>query len=181
MTNEELKYRKILEMLKKSQPVPEDTSLIEEAVMERIRRSREIKKERITIFDYLFSWVYIGWIRAGFLTAAAVLIAMFVLQQSIIIKRINSLEKQANISYGASYTRLPADAREKLLRFRLAGKRLTGNSINISREDLEKLIESYTDLKNKYSDLIKLIDDDPALRQYLEKKISEIDKKKFNL
>jgi hypothetical protein len=46
---------------------------------------------------------------------------------------------------------------------------------------VKQLQEAIYDLQSRYSNLIKLIEDNPELKQYVENKLSESDKKKFNL
>ena len=42
-------------------------------------------------------------------------------------------------------------------------------------------MKSYSELEAKYKDLIKLIEEDPHLRKYVEEKLDESSKKKFNM
>ena len=51
----------------------------------------------------------------------------------------------------------------------------------LSDRQLKLLEKSINDLQTSYSNLIKLIEDNPELKQYLENKLSEKDKKKINL
>mgnify|MGYP001164783664 FL=1 len=63
MKNEDEKYQKILEILRKSRPRLSDESEMADEV---IRRIREVKnKESIIdiLIDSLFGWVYLDWVR----------------------------------------------------------------------------------------------------------------------
>jgi hypothetical protein len=180
MINEEEKYDRILNILRKSKPLLTDTSDLEETVMERIQKIDNKTMPDQGFFDYLFGWVYIGWIRKGLIAASVLIISLFAWQQSLILRRINSLEKQTILSESQLFSGTPSGLEEKLLLYKLSGRKSPG-SYTISEKQLNRLLKSYKELQTKYIDLLKLIEDDPDLKQYIENKLSEKNKKKFNL
>jgi hypothetical protein len=180
MISEEEKYNRILNILRKSEPNLTDANEIEEAVMKEIQKRRDRKAESNNVFDYLFGWVYISWIRKGLIAASFMIIGLFAFQQTLILKRIKLLERQAIISEDRFTSNAPADLDEKLLLYKLSGRKSI-EKITISERQLNRLMKSYDDLETRYSDLLKLIEEDPVMKQYFEKKLSEKNKRKFNM
>lgn len=180
MENEERKYERVIKILKDSKPVLSNPGDIEEYVIRRIQKPEKNEQKEFDFFDYLFGWVYIGWIRTGLIAASILIISVFAYQNSLILKRINTLEKQTVISGNQFVTGISDDAEEKLL-YKLAKGKLPVGTVTISERQVKQLMNSYNELQEEYRDLKKLIEDDPELKQLLEKKLSEKNKKKFNL
>lgn len=180
MISEEEKYNRILNVLRKSEPHLTDANEIEEAVMSEIQKRRDGKTETNTVFDYLFGWVYVSWIRNGLIAASFLLIGFFAFQNSLILKRINLLERQAILSESQFTSDASADLQDKLLLYKLTGRKSI-EKITISERQLNRLMKSYDNLETSYRDLLKLIEDDPVLKQYFDKKLSEKNKRKINM
>jgi hypothetical protein len=64
---------------------------------------------------------------------------------------------------------------------RFSIRRLNTIPVTITKRQLDKLVNSYNELEQKYKDLIQLIDDDPELKLMLEKKLTERNINKLNL
>jgi hypothetical protein len=180
MKSESTKYERITDILKKSEPILTGSEAIEENVMERIRNKRKVT-ENYNFLDCLFSWVYVGWVRNGLIAASVLIIAVFVVQQSIILKRINNLEGQAKSTSSSFVKSVPDDFESAFMIYRRSPSKIHIKEGRLSDKQLRQLEESINDLQTRYSDLIKLIEDNPELKQYIDKKLSEKDKKKFNL
>ena len=181
MATEGKKYDRVLNILRKSKPELTGLDNIEEAVLHEIQQSGNKKQEGFNLFDYLFGWVYIGWVRNALVTVSVFFIALFIYQQSLILKRISLLENQTIIT-GSQFVSSPsADLEYKLLQNNLLLRKLNTGKVTITKRQLEKFMDSYDNLEQKYEDLIRIIDDDPELKQMLEKKLNEKNKKKFNL
>jgi len=180
MKTEETPYEKILDILKRSKTVLRSTDDIEENVINMILQKQKKEDTSFSILDFLFGWVYVGWVRRGLVTASLLLIIAFAYQQTVILKRVNNLNRQNVFIESQMITGISDNAGEKLL-YRLAGGRLTAGNITISEKQIEQVMGSYNQLQEKYRDLIKLIEEDPELKDYIEKKLNENDKKKFNL
>jgi hypothetical protein len=179
MKNESDKYKRITDILKKSRPVMTGSEAIEENVMERIRVNRK-DNEKYNILDRLFGWVYIGWVRNGLVAASVMIIAFFTVQQSIILKRINILDRQ-EVSTGPTFIKGVPDDFESAFMLDTRSGRISLKGGKLSDRQLKQLEKSINDLQTSYSILIKLIEDNPELKHYLESKLSEKDKKKINL
>jgi len=180
MKNDSTKYDRIRDILKKSEPILTGSEAIEENVMEKIRDKKKAR-ENYNFLDYLFGWVYVGWVRNGLVAASVLIMAVFVVQQSIILKRINNLEQQT-ISTSTSFVKgVPDDFESAFMIYKRSPSNIHLKNGKLSDKQLRQLEESINDLQTRYSDLIKLIEDNPELKQYIDQKLSEKDKKKFNL
>jgi DNA-binding ferritin-like protein len=181
MGMEKNKYERILHLLKKSRPVLNESDDIEERVINEIRKSTEKRHEDFNLLNYLFGWVYIGWVRSTLVTVSVFLVGLFIYQQSLILKRIENLENQTRAPGSQFVTFSPSGTVGKMTLDRLTTFRLKARRIHLSGKQLEELIESYNELDNKYKDLVRLIENDPELKKMLDEKLSEKNKKKFNL
>jgi len=181
MVNEEKKYQKVLNILRKSKPVLKDSSDIEANVMRMLQPAAEKSRSLLNFLDYLFGWVYIGWVRKGFIAASILIIGVFTYQQSLIIRRIDSLEKQTVITGNQMVRGTSDDLEEKMFLYKLSGIKLRDGQITISEKQMEQLIDKVYELQTKYKYLIKMIENNPELKQFMEMKLSEKNKEKLNL
>jgi hypothetical protein len=181
MKTENEKYNKVLSILTKSKPVLNSPEEIENAVLDRISAVPRYGITMEDVIDFLFGWAYIGWVRRSLITASVVLVLVFVYQQRVILNRIDILSRQTIITVGESeYT--PSNELEKSLAlYKLSGKRFPSQKITLSDKQLRQLLDSVNEIQVKYRDLLKLIDEDPELKKYIEKKLLENDHIKSNL
>lgn len=181
MKEENDKYKRIMDLIKKSEPDFEEKDELENEVIRRISKKSRPGVNLNGILDFLFGWVYIGWVRRSLLTAAAALVILFVYQQGIILKQINFLSSQITVTSGELKSD-PTEILEKsLLMYKLSGRKFPSKKISISEKDLKKLLDSVSELENKYKDLQGIIDNDPELKSYIEKKLEENSKTYINL
>jgi hypothetical protein len=180
MKNESTKYERITDILKKSEPILTGSEAIEENVMERIR-DKKMAPESFNFLDHLFGWVYVGWVRNGLIAASVLIVAVFVIQQSLILKRINNLEQQT-ISTSPSFVKsVPDDFESVFMIYGRTPSKIHLKNGKLSDKEVRQIEETIIDLQSRYSSLLKLIEDNPELKQYIENKLSENDKKKINL
>jgi hypothetical protein len=180
MNSDENKYGRVLDLLRKSKPVLDSKEEIEEKVIRIITQKHDKKESFSGILDFLFGWVYVGWVRTGLVAASVILIFAFIYQQSVIIKRINNLNRQAVYIESQIITGSSIDPESGYF-YRLAGRKLSSVDKTISEKQMRQVIKSYNELEKKYKDLIKLIEDDPELMKYFEGKLIENNKKKIKL
>jgi hypothetical protein len=181
MSGDDEKYERIVSMLRKSKPALESTDEIEEKVISRIRQSTGKEMKSYGILDYLFGWVFIGWVRKGLIMASVLLVLAFGYQQTMIMKRINSLDSQAR-SAGVRMINGTYDGiDDKLLLYRLSDWKPTDKPLKISNRQMNRLIEEINDLQIKYDDLMQLIEESPDLKKYIGDKITEKNRKKLKL
>ena len=180
MNSEETKYEKILDILKRSKPQLSNTHDLEENVINIIREKQKKSETSFNILDFIFGWVYVGWVRTVLVTASIILIVAFAYQQTIILKRINSLDSRT-IFIENQVVSGSVNNDGRTLFYRLSGQRMPAQGITISEKQLDQIVNSYNELEKKYRDLIKLIEEDPELKKYVEKKLNEGSRKKLNL
>lgn len=177
MTENTNSYEKITTVLRNAKPELPHPEIFTDRVMETIK-SRKTRRPFI-ILDYLFGWVYIAWVRNGLVTAALMFVVFFAVEQSIILKRVNDLEKQAVYS-GKVFDRDPLQE-TKLVLYRNYSDKISGAGNIISEKDMKVIYESLNEIQTRYRALLKVIENNPELKKYIEKKLSETEKKKFKL
>lgn len=181
METESEKYKKVLGILRKSEPELSSTSVIQRIVISRISRKTNASSINGELIDILFGWIYIGWVRRSLITASVMLVIVFVWQQSVILKQINFLSNQIIVTREETI-QSPAQQAEKLLTmYKSSTKGFTSRNVTISEKQLNQLLESVNELKVQYKELIELIDENPELRKYIEDKLVEKNSAKTKL
>jgi hypothetical protein len=180
MRAEEEKYDRVMNILRKSKPLLAGTGDIENNVMRRIREISKDNSVATSFLDCIFGWVYIGWVRRGLIAASVLIILVFAWQQSAILKRVNILEKQVVLSGNLLFTGTWDGLEEKIMLFNLKGGK-TPESFKITEKQLDQLLKSYYEMEEKYGDLLKVIDSDPALKQYIETRLNQTNNRKLKL
>ena len=181
MKPESEKYNRIIKLLKESRPVPGSLEDIEKEVIKRISGTQNARLNLSQLVDFLFRWVYIGWVRRSLIAAAVCLVLIFVYQQAIILKRIDFISRQTIVTDSGN-TLAPSDEIEKILMsYRNSGRIFPSKTITISEKQMMELIEAVNELQVKYKDLENLIESDPELKKMIEKKLIESTHSKINL
>jgi len=172
METESEKYKRVLDLLRKSEPELQSSADIQREVISRISKKTGASAGN-ELFDFLFGWIYIGWVRRSLITASVFLVMVFVWQQSVILKQINYLSKQIIVTREENI-QSPAQQAEKLLTmYKSSSKAFPSRNITITEKQLNQLLESVNELKVQYKDLMELIDENPELRKYIEDKLIE--------
>ena len=167
------KYNNVLNLLKVSKPKLGSAEDIEREVIKRITSVNPVMSTLTGIIDFLFSWVYIGWVRRSLIVASVALVVIFIYQQGVILKRIDFLTRQTVVIDGKNNPD-PVDQFEKILmNYKNEVRKLPLKTITISEKQMKELIESVNELQIKYKDLEKLIEDDPEIKKLIEKKLIE--------
>jgi hypothetical protein len=177
------KYDKVLEMLRKSEPALTSADEIAEKVLKTISK-RELKHHNADlseVLDFMFSWTYNVWVRRSLITAAAVMVIVFIFQQGVILSQINQLSRQINTSGWDASSVNTRYLNNSTLMFRFKGKLFPAGKTSVSDEKVEELLRSIDNLKKEYKDLHELIENDPELKRLIEKRLSEIDGSKTKL
>jgi hypothetical protein len=181
MEAESEKYTKVLNLLRNSKPELDSTEDIEIEVIKMIKKTDRPGFILPDAIDFLFSWVYIGWVRRTLITASVALVLVFVFQQGVILKRIEILSKQTIVPVKENVA-TPSDEIEKLLvTYKISVRRFPSKTIAISEREMKELLESVKELQIKYKDLEDIIQGDPELKQLIEKKLIENNRTKINL
>lgn len=173
MTGENNMYKRVIKTLRDSRPElirPDDMG---NEVLSRIRNIAP-KKERITYFtESLFGWVYIGWVRRSLVGAAVILVSVFIYQQVFILKQVKTISEQVVILSNGSAQSSAYELDNRLTFYKIPAGISSGRDIRISQRRLKELLESYESLELKYRDLLRIIEEDPELKKYIEKKLIE--------
>jgi hypothetical protein len=175
------KFDEVVNLLMKSRPLLDSPEDIGNIVIRRLRAEKPKTDILSNLADFLFSWVYIGWVRRTLITASCALVLIFIYQQGIILKRIDTLSRQTVVNNKANI-KAPSDEIERLLTvYKNSGHLFSSRNITISEGQMKDLLESVKELQIKYKDLEKLIEDDPDLKRMIEKKLMENDQTKTKL
>jgi hypothetical protein len=179
MKTEDRKYDKVLNLHQNSRPVMTDP----ESVTDKIMRQLQEEKSHVTyaelLLDFLFGWVYIGWVRRTMITVVLALAFLFIYQQSLIIKQVKELSGQRIDNGTIVMTNLREELIDQLRILKLTGKRFPDEKINVSEKEIDDMIRSLNKLQIKYKDVISLIEKDPELKKHVESRMLEYRKNKF--
>lgn len=181
MKPEEDRYDELMKILRKSQPKLENTKDIENEVINRIRLMSRKEERPMGLFDYLFGWVYIGWIRKSLLAASVFMVVFFIYQQSVILKRLNALSNQPVVSGSRIMTGSRSTINGKMFLYMFSGRKIRTDRNTVTEKQIDEFLKSLDDLQDKYKDLIRLIDENPELKKEIEKRMSDNHRKKINL
>ena len=173
MNQEENKYEQILKILRKSGPTMTDPESLTEKILDRLRREKSTLTITDKIKEYFFGWVYICWARRALITASILIILIFAYQQTLILSRISSLERKEILTENADLTDIDNSLKGKLFLYKITGRKIPVKNITLSEKQAEQIIDSFNELQSKYSDLVKLIEEDPELKEYIENKLAE--------
>jgi hypothetical protein len=173
MKNANDKYKRTIEILKKSRAVLDSTDAIEREVLIRISSSVTKEPESFSIFNFLFGWTEIVWIRRSLITVSVMLVAIFIYQQSMIVKQLNWLSTQIVINQERPVYTTQSDLVSRMKLLKISGSRIQHKNSTISEQQLDMLIESFDRLQTDYDNLMKIIQENPELKEMIEKKLRE--------
>jgi hypothetical protein len=181
METESKKYKTIITLLRESPTELRAPEIVEQEVMRRIleRQRKRISIEKV--IDFFFGWVYVGWIRKSLMTAAVALVAVFIWQQSIIVKQLNFLNNRVVSSGIEDIKYQPRMDERKLLLIGTRGELFSHRETKLSRDKIDQLLDSYSKLQSEYDELLKLINDDPDLKKLIEEKAEQKNQQKTKL
>jgi hypothetical protein len=173
MAGEQERYEKLIRILKRSVPEISDPDGFYDNIFRRIQKDRTEISFRERVYEFVFGWVYIGWMRRIMVTAALAIVVFLGIEQAITIKRINNLSGQIYVNNGSVRTTLPEDFSNKMRLIRLYGSKAAESKIPVSEKDIDRFIESVNDLQTRYKDVLEIINSDPELKKYYEEKINK--------
>jgi len=137
-------YNKVVELLKKKQPVLHNKMQLLENVLN--QTATKGSKHHLRMYAYFFGWTSVGWIRNSMVAAAAIFLGFFIIQQVHLNKRLNQLEHQIVRSInGLEQLDSKIGIKEKFLVNLISNQSM--DSITLSTTDLNALIEAYIELQ----------------------------------
>jgi len=178
MTEEDMKYKQVLNMLRQSKPVLKDAEAISEKVIKQLTEEKSNISLAEMIIEYFFGWAYIGWVRRSMIVAVLVIVILFGYQQALILRRINDLSGQRIQNSSFVMTNLRDDLVNKMMEYRIEGWDLSNGKTSVSEKEINELINSLNKLQVKYKDLFYLIENDPQLKKYVETRMNDSNKTK---
>lgn len=167
------KYNDLVEMLRKSTPELSNPELVRENILREIRREKTSDSILGPVGEFLFGWIYVGWLRRSLVTIAVAVIIIFGYQQAVIIRKINNLSGKRIQNGSAISTSITDDISSRVMYYRFTGKMMGEEKIDVSEKEINKLIIEINRLKLKYEDLIFMIENDPQLKEYFESKLNQ--------
>jgi hypothetical protein len=174
------KYEKVVRMLRDSEPFLLHPESIEEKVIKRIESNSRIK-DTSPVFDRLFSWIYIGWIRRSFILLSVSLLIIFVYQQAGIIRAVRILENEVVSIKGGKDLNKSSVFERRLTLFKVTSGLVPERKIEVYESQLEEFMDSYNDILVKYKNLTRIIEDDTLLKKYVETRLSDESRDKSKL
>jgi hypothetical protein len=181
MGTESEKYKKIITLLRESTPELKSPEIVEREVMKIIAGKNRGGISADSVISFFFSWVYVGWIRRSLIAVSAILVAVFIWQQSIIVRQLNFLNNRIVISEIDNVKYQPRMNEKKLLMMGRGNQGFSNREVKISEDKIEQLLDSYLKLQSDYSELVKLINDDPELKKLIEEKAKQKNLSKIKL
>jgi hypothetical protein len=181
MEDESGKKGKVINKLRESKPILIHSDLITERIISRIREERVNAGKVEILFDFLFGWVYVGWIRKAMVTSAAFIIIFFIYQQGVILKRISDLPGEIYSVSEPRQTKFNGDFQGTIKFYRFLDNSLKDGSFEIDEKEVDELIKSMNDLQVKYKDLFEIINKDPRLKKYVDERINKIGAEKSKI
>lgn len=169
----EKKYDKIIDILRRSEPEISSPADMEQAILNGIMKRQQSGMSLPGLIEFLFGWIYTGWVRRSLVAAACILVGIFIAQQNTLVRQVNNLNKL--IVKNNRITKYdPTDALEKkLMVYRLSEEKSGSQLIAIPEKTLDSLINSISEFQMKYRDIIKMIESDPELKKIVEEKIDQ--------
>jgi hypothetical protein len=180
MDSEREKYDKVVEILRRSKPILRDQEALSERILNKLRKERHSPVLIDVISDLLFGWVYISWVRRSLIAISFAILLVFIYQQSVILHHISAIDRQTIFTS----SQLIPDASDRLdskTLYKRAGLILPAKKGELSDRQVDQLIKSFNELQGKYKDILKIIDEDPDLKNYIEQKLNQQDRKKLKL
>jgi hypothetical protein len=167
------KYKKIVEILRRSSPDLIFPETIENEIMNRIKGENLNAGRMSVIIESLFGWIYIGWVRRGLTAAAVILVAVFIFQQASILNQVRNISEQV-VTIGNGAASVPTqNFMKKLTLYKITNSLASDRETRVSEKQLEELINSYDDLLVKYRNLERIIEEDPEIKELIEKRLND--------
>jgi len=98
---------------------------------------------------------------------------LFVYQQAFIFRQVKNISKLVVITGSETAQISSSELEKRLTLYKMSNRFSPGEDIKISGKQLEKFLDSYNDLQVRYKDLLRIIEEDPELKNYIENKLEQ--------
>jgi len=173
MKKEDLKYEQLIDILRKSKPEFKDEEVINDRILRQIQLNKQKPEFKDMLIEFFFGWVYVGWVRKSMVTAALLVISIFIYQQSLILKRFEQLPKQEMPATEFNMSSLKSEVETRILQYQLSNKDISEKQRLLTEKEIDNFIKSLKKIKHKNKELLELVENDPLLKEYLEMKMKE--------
>lgn len=170
------KYDRVINILRSSEPVLTSAENIEREVLKRIESGQKHGTTISDITDFLFGWIYIGWVRKSLVTASLALLGLFLWQQNSMLREISSFQQQI-IQNNRETSYDPSG----ILKKKLTIQRMSGFKPGTGIDQNTGIPDSIIEMQSRYRDLMKIIEEDPDLKKMVESRLRKNLRGKFNL
>lgn len=146
MKKEQAQYEKVISTLRRSKPRLENKTQLNSQILARIREPARENHLIGQVASTLFGWMDVMWMRWSVSTLALTITGIFFLQQYQLNRKIASLEDQLVRMEEQVASQHSSMNRGQMFLMKMYANP-QGDSIKVSREDLDKLLEEYKTLK----------------------------------
>jgi hypothetical protein len=167
------RYDKVIKVLRQSHPEMGDAEQFSERVLRTIRQERTRLSAPELIYEFIFGWVYVGWMRRSMVTAAICLMLFFGYQQTVTLKRIESLSMRSVVDVDLMKTGMKTTLPGRWKLYAIFGKKTGEGGMEISEKELDKFIKSVNEFQEQYGDIFRMIEADPALKKYVNERLDK--------
>jgi hypothetical protein len=181
MESDEGKYKKVIELLKSSTPDLGSTYLIGQKVLDRILGGQRSESSSQGLLNVIFGWTSVSWVRRSLIAASVFLVLLFIIQQSLIIREITSLNSRIGETVSGGFSGNASYVDRQVFMYNMASKKLPFTRNDLSDKKINDLLKSIDRLENDYHELKGVIESDPELKKLIEKRLSEINDSKIKL
>lgn len=175
---DEEKYRRAVDLLKEAGRI-HDVSQVEREVMTKLYDLENRKSPAVVIYGFLFGWTEIMWVRRSLILASFVLILMFVYQQSVIVRQLNTLSSHIVFDNLRPSSSIQTERLTRLKLIKSSAGRMDEDLL--TDEQIQQMIKSYDKLRTEYESLLKIIEADPELKRIFNERLSDMNHEKIKM
>jgi len=176
------RYETLIRLLRTSDPVLKDKEKLINRVMNSIDQTKKGLTFREQFSGHLFGWADRQWSRAVMAVAALFFLCFFLVQQGFMWNRLNRLEEQMVKPATQTDTTepTPGTLHRSMINI-LLNDRQANDSIQVSREELEALLEKYLDMSERLQSMQPAYDRGSGMNRLLRDNSEKNDTKKKSI
>jgi hypothetical protein len=171
MDEEQERFENVIKLLRMSQPEMGDAEKFSEKVIGKIRQERTRVSVTELIYEFIFGWVYVGWMRRAMVTSAICMMLYIGYQQTVTLKRIETLSLRSVVDVDLMKTGMNSTIPDRWKPYAIFGKRTNGGRMEITEKRLDKFIESFNEFQKQNEEIFRLIETDPKSKEYVEERL----------
>jgi hypothetical protein len=171
-TNDDL-YKKVITSLGEHHNEPPHPSNLSARIMERIATEKRGEKITFGILAMIFGWTLVPWVRRTMTVAALLLVVLFGYQQLELIAGLKDLSAKMSENVAGIEVKPASSGGEYRSLLMLEGRFSSRDSVSVSVNDIQNLINSYQELEESYEKIYRILKKNPELLQRIEKEFGE--------